>query len=103
MYIDKLVKEVEEDIKEQISDIDIRCMKNSMRVLDAFQKNRIADVHFNSTTGYGYNDIGRDKVERLFADYFKCEKALVRCQLISGTHALSTAFFGLLRPSDKFL
>lgn len=103
MYIDKLVKEVEEDIKEQISDIDIRCMKNSMRVLDAFQKNRIADVHFNSTTGYGYDDIGRDTIEKVFADIFHTEDALVRNQFISGTHAITVALFANLRPGDTLL
>ena len=103
MDIDKLVKEVEEDIKEQISDIDIRCMKNSMRVLDAFQKNRIADVHFNSTTGYGYDDIGRDTIEKVFADIFHTEDALVRNQFISGTHAITVALFANLRPGDTLL
>lgn len=103
MDIDKLVKEVEDDIKEQIAAIDTRCMKNSMRVLEAFQKNRIADVHFNSTTGYGYDDIGRDTIEKVFADIFHTEDALVRNQFISGTHAITVALFANLRPGDILL
>ena len=73
------------------------------KVLDAFHKEKVLTTDFNSSTGYGYNDIGRDKVEKVFADYFGCESALVRCQFVSGTHALSTAFFGILRPGDTLL
>ena len=103
MDIDKIICEVEEDIKEKISEVDARCMRNSMRVLDAFQKNRIADVHFNSTTGYGYDDIGRDTIEKVFADIFHTEDALVRTQFISGTHAITVALFANLRPGDTLL
>ena len=101
--LDKLVVEVDKEIESKLKEIDNLVYINSVKVLDAFHKEKVLTSDFSSSTGYGYNDIGRDKVERLFADYFKCEKALVRCQLISGTHALSTAFFGLLRPGDKFL
>lgn len=103
MDIDKIICEVEEDIKDQIAEVDARCMRNSMRVLDAFQKNRIADVHFNSTTGYGYDDIGRDTIEKVFADIFHTEDALVRTQFISGTHAITVALFANLRPGDTLL
>ncbi len=103
MDIDKIICEVEEDIKDQIAEVDSRCMRNSMRVLDAFQKNRIADVHFNSTTGYGYDDIGRDTIEKVFADIFHTEDALVRTQFISGTHAITVALFANLRPGDTLL
>ena len=103
MDIDKIICEVEEDIKEKISEVDARCMRNSMRVLEAFQKNRIADVHFNSTTGYGYDDIGRDTIEKVFADIFHTEDALVRTQFISGTHAITVALFANLRPGDTLL
>lgn len=103
MDIDKIVCEVEEDIKDQIAEVDARCMKNSRRVLEAFQKNRIADVHFNSTTGYGYDDIGRDTIEKVFADIFHTEDALVRTQFISGTHAITVALFANLRPGDTLL
>ncbi len=75
---------------------------NSSKVLDAFIRNSISESDFNSTTGYGYNDIGRDKIERVFADIFKAEAALVRCQFISGTHALTTCFFGLFKTWRYF-
>ena len=103
MNLNELVLETENEIKEQIFEIDQRCMRNSMRVLDAFQKNRIADVHFGSTSGYGYDDIGRDTIEKVFADVFHTEDALVRNQFISGTHAITVALFANLRPSDILL
>lgn len=101
--LDVLVKEVEDEISKQVKKIDERCMRNSIRVLDAFQKNRIADVHFNSTSGYGYDDIGRDTIEKVFADVFHTEDALVRNQFISGTHAITVALFANLRPGDTLL
>ena len=101
--LDLLVKEVEDEIRSQVKEIDERCMRNSIRVLDAFQKNRIADVHFNSTSGYGYDDIGRDAIEKVFADIFHTEDALVRNQFISGTHAITVALFANLRPDDTLL
>ncbi len=99
----KMSDEVEKEIREQISEIDERCMRNSIRVLKAFQDNRIADVHFNSTTGYGYGDIGRDTIEKVFAQIFRTEDALVRNQFISGTHAITVALFANLRPGDTLL
>lgn len=101
--LDVLVKEVEDEISKQVKKIDERCMRNSIRVLDAFQKNRIADVHFNLTSGYGYDDIGRDAIEKVFADVFHTEDALVRNQFISGTHAITVALFANLRPGDTLL
>ncbi len=103
MDIEKIVKEVEDDIRDEIKSVDERCMRNSLKVLSAFQKNRIADVHFNSTTGYGYDDIGRDTIERVFSDIFGTEDALVRTQFISGTHAITVALFANLRPGDTLL
>ena len=101
--LENLVKEVELEIRDQIAEIDERCMRNSLRVLNAFQKNRIADVHFNSTSGYGYDDIGRDTIEKVFADVFHTEDALVRNQFISVTHAITVALFANLRPGDTLL
>ena len=101
--LENLVKEVELEIRDQIAEIDERCMRNSLRVLNAFQKNRIADVHFNSTSGYGYDDIGRDTIEKVFTDVFHTEDALVRNQFISGTHAITVALFANLRPGDTLL
>ena len=98
-YIDIVNKKIEDELKE----IDKIVYSNSKKVLDAFHKEKVLTTDFNSSTGYGYNDIGRDKVEKVFDDYFGCESALVRCQFVSGTHALSTAFFGILRPGDTLL
>ena len=89
-----------EDVFKNIDDI---CMFNSKKVLEAFWKCHVSEVHFASTSGYGYGDIGRDTVEEVYKTIFKAEDALVRNQFISGTHALSTAFFGLLRPGDLLL
>jgi cystathionine beta-lyase family protein involved in aluminum resistance len=76
---------------------------NQLKVLKAMQDNRLSDVHFAATTGYGYNDIGRDTLEKVYADVFRAEDALVRPQLISGTHALTVALSGNLRPGDEIL
>lgn len=89
--------------KKIFDEIDERCLRNSKKVLDAFNKNRINQSDFNSTTGYGYDDIGRDKIEKVFADVLGSEDALVRNQFISGTHALTVTLFGLLRPNDIML
>lgn len=101
--LEKLVNEVDIEIADVIEDVDKRCMKNTIRVLKAFQNNKIADVHFNSTTGYGYDDIGRDTIEKVFSDIFHTEDALVRNQFISGTHAITVALFANLRPGDILL
>lgn len=101
--LDKYVDIVNKKIEDELKEIDKIVYSNSKKVLDAFHKEKVLTTDFNSSTGYGYNDIGRDKVEKVFADYFGCESALVRCQFVSGTHALSTAFFGILRPGDTLL
>src|SRR5699024_1791933 len=77
--------------------------KNQKRILEAFRQNHVSDYHFQSTTGYGYDDSGRDVLEAVYADVFGAEDALVRPQIVSGTHAISTALFGLLRPGDELL
>ena len=82
---------------EKIDDIS---SANQVKVLDAMQKARLSDTHFNSSTGYGYHDEGREVMEEIFANIFQAEAALVRPQLVSGTHALATALFGNLRPGD---
>ena len=101
--LEKLAKEVEIEVRPQFEEINERALKNSLRVLKAFQNNKIADVHFNSTTGYGYGDIGRDTIEKVFAEVFHTEDALVRNQFISGTHAITVALFANLRPGDTLL
>lgn len=99
----ELAKQVEEEIKEEIKKVDEDCMYNSIKVLNAFQNNKISDVHFGTTTGYGYGDIGRDTIEKVFAEVLGAEDALVRSQFISGTHALTVALFAFLRPGDTML
>ena len=99
----ELIKLVDEKIKEEIEKIDTLEEYNSNLVLDAFRKFKISETDFYGTTGYGYNDVGRDKIDEIFAYVLDSEKALVRSQFISGTHALTTTFFGLLRPGDTLL
>ena len=98
-----LSKQVEENIKEKFKQIDEICEYNSLKVLKAFRDNKISEIHFSATTGYGYDDIGRDTIEKVFAQILKTEDALVRTQFISGTHALTVALFGILRPGDTVL
>ncbi len=93
----------EEDIKERFGDIDIISEQNQYKVLRAMQKNNLSDSAFGGTTGYGYNDIGRDKLEDIYADVFNTESALVRAQIISGTHALTLALSGNLRYGDELV
>lgn len=98
-----LINKSELEIKNELKAIDDIVFFNSKKVLEAFQKENVSEYHFNSTTGYGYNDIGRDVIERVYSDIFKSEDALVRGQFISGTHALTVSLFGLLRPNDIML
>lgn len=91
------------ELQDQFKTIDLLCEKNSMKVLNAFHNNHLSETHFNSTTGYGYSDIGRDTIEKIYADIFKTEDALVRSQFISGSHALTVCLFALLRPNDTLL
>jgi len=98
-----LANTCENELKDTFKKVDEICMYNSIKVLSAFNKNNISETHFNTTTGYGYNDIGRDTIEKVYADIFKCEDALVRSQIISGTHALTITLFALLRPNDTLL
>lgn len=103
MKLDDLVKNADTDLKGVFDKLDRDCYINSKRVIDSFIKNEVSEVHFNSTTGYGYNDIGRDVVEKVFADVLGGEDAIVRNQFISGTHALCVTLFGLLRSDDELL
>ena len=103
MNVDNLIEKNEIELSSIYKEIDKICRYNSKKVLEAFHKNQVSEAHFNSTTGYGYNDIGRDTIEKVFASVFGCEDALVRSQFISGTHALTVCLFGLLRPGDILL
>lgn len=90
-------------LKERFKRIDETAEYNQLKVLKAMQKNKVSDIHFAATTGYGYNDMGRDTLEYVYADIFHCESALVRPQLMSGTHALNIALSANLRPGDEIL
>lgn len=103
MNIEELVNQSEQEVREQFEIAEKICEYNSLKVLRAFQNNNISDIHFGSTTGYGRNDIGRDKIEDMYCEIFGAEAALVRNQFISGTHALTVALFAMLRPGDTML
>ena len=100
---EELIKKIDLKIKDELNKIDELERVNSEKVLNAFIKEQVAETDFNATTGYGYNDVGRDKIEKIYSDIFKAEDALVRNQFISGSHALTVAFFALLRPGDTLL
>ena len=99
----KLIEDAEKDCQEEFSKIDRNGYFNSLKVLSSFHKNEITESHFNATTGYGYNDLGREGIEKVFSDILGAERALVRSQFISGSHALNVCFFALLRPGDLLL
>ena len=92
-----------ENLKERFAKIDETAEYNQMKVVAAMQKNHVAEMHLNGTTGYGYNDDGRDTLEQVYADVFHTEAALVRPQIMCGTHALNIALSANLRPGDELL
>ncbi len=101
--VQDFVHEREEALAEEFRLIDRTAEANEARVLAAYQRHRVSESHLEATTGYGYNDLGRDALESIFADIFETEDAIVRPQIICGTHALSTALFACLRPGDELL
>ncbi len=101
--IEKLSLEVEEELIDIFKNINRQCEINSMKVLNAFQEYNVSEMHFGTTTGYGYGDIGRDTIENIFARILGAEDAIVRNQFISGTHALTVTLFAMLRPGDTLL
>ena len=101
--LNDIVIEVENNLKDKFKEIDEICLFNSNKILNAFHNQNILSSDFNGTTGYGYGDIGRDKCEKVYAEVFHTESALVRNQFVSGTHALTVALFALLRPGDTIL
>ena len=98
-----LAENAEKELEPIFAQIEDNAMYNQAKVLAAFKNNRISETHFISTTGYGYNDGGREAIEALFAEVFEAEDALVRHSFVNGTHALSTALFAVLRPGDTLL
>ena len=101
--LEKLAEEVEKELEPQFKKLDKLCENNSKKVLEAFQECDLQEAHMNSSTGYGIDEPGRNKIEEIYAKVFKAEDALVRTQLISGTHALTVTLFGLLRPGDTMI
>lgn len=99
----KYVEEIEPKLEHQWQQVDKVSDLNQLRVLRAFRNHKVSDFHFTPSTGYGYNDVGRSTLEEVYAEVFGGEAALVRPQIISGTHAISIALFGLLRPGDELL
>ncbi|HHV73667.1 hypothetical protein BVF91_02325 [Thermoanaerobacterium sp. PSU-2] len=98
-----LLEKAENDVEEEFKKIDKIVEKNQYKVLYAMQKNHLSDIHFNGTTGYGYGDIGRDTIEKIYSDIFNTQDALVRPQIVSGTHAISLCLYGVLRPNDELI
>ncbi len=96
-------KEILKGLKERFDKIDEIAEFNQMKVLNAMQECKVSDIHFAATTGYGYNDLGRDTLEEVYAKVFRTEDALVRPQIVSGTHALAIALSSQLRPGDELL
>ena len=101
--IEKLSIEVEKEIEPELKKIEKICQANSLKVLHAMQNNHLSGMHLNTSTGYGIDEVGRDKIEEIYAEIFKAEDSLVRSQLISGSHALAITLQGLLRPNDTML
>ena len=95
-----MAAQAQADLAGQFARIDAVAEENTRKVLSAFQKHRVAEAHFAGTTGYGYDDLGRDTLDQIYADIFGTEDALVRVQFVNGTHAISCALFGALRPGD---
>lgn len=97
------LESIEEKLKDEFKKIEKQEEANSIKILNAFREEKVSETDFNSTTGYGYNDLGRDKLERVFSRVLGSEDALVRSQFISGSHALTVTLFALLRPGDTLL
>lgn len=98
-----IIDKAEKSVEEQFKRIDEICRINQIRVMKAFSDNRVSEAHFGATTGYGYDDFGRDTLDKVYAEVFGAEDALVRFNFISGTHTISTALFGVLRPGDLLI
>ena len=98
-----LKKKILAEAAENFSRVEEISEQNTLKVLEAMRRLKISDAHFKTSTGYAYGDIGREKLDALFAEIFRAEAALVRTQFVSGTHALATALFGILRPNDELV
>ena len=99
----ELIDKAEAKLKDKFDTLEDICAINQLKVLNAFQENNISDTHFSWNTGYGYDDAGRNAVENVYASIFNTESALVRPNIVNGTHALSTTLFGLLKPGEELI
>lgn len=101
--LEDLSEKVEQELKPIFEKIEKTAEKNSLKVIETFQKNNLSQTHLNTSTGYGIDEQGRNKIEEIYADIFKAEDSIVRSQIISGTHALTLTLSGILRPKDTML
>ncbi len=101
--LETIKEKVLKKYQDQFQEIDCNAETNTLKVLDAMRKNRVSEAYFHTTSGYAYDDLGRQKLEELYAEVMGAERALVRSQFVSGTHALATVLFGILRPGDQLL
>ena len=98
-----LKEQVLKDLEDPFRKIEKISEENTLKVLTEMRNCKVSDIHFNTSSGYAYDDIGRTKLEELYARVFGAEDALVRTQFVSGTHALATVLFGILRPGDRLV
>ena len=107
MAFSEKLERIKETVLEKYQDLfhvaDRNAERNTLKVLDAMRKLRVSEAYFHTTSGYAYDDLGRQKLDELFAEVFGAERAFVRTQFVSGTHALATVLFGILRPGDRLL
>ena len=103
MKAEELITAAEQELVQQFEEADRMEQLRTKQILDIFRKYEVSARHFNPTTGYGYDDVGRDTLEKIFADLFETEEAIVRPQIASGTHALSLCLFGLTLPGDRIV
>ena len=101
--IQEFINQCQQDLTNEFQLVDEVAYANFKKIHKAFQENRVALRHFSGTTGYGYDDVGRDTLCKIFADVFGCEKAIFSPNIVSGTHAISLCLFGILRPNDVLL
>lgn len=102
-WLQHKVEEIEEQCAEVFKEIDRRVDRHQYRVLEAFHQHGVSEVHLQSSTGYGYDDLGRETLEKIYQDVFGAELALVRPQIVSGTHAIAACLYGVLRPGDELV
>lgn len=99
----RIIREAERRLTDRFLELEETAYANQAKIIEAFKNHKVQDYHFSPSSGYGYGDTGRDLLENIYAEVFAAEDALVRCQIVSGTHAISACLFGILRPGDKLI